>query len=118
MDRTPFVPASQTFYCHAVAFHFSKVKGSMELVESIHSLLFKSKGKVSPLQHPIAIPSSNLGQRQSLRSPHHGMGYINSEWSTEAMQYCACGPIAIFFVLVDAAVNKEAGHHGVLRLCI
>ena len=58
--RIAFYYSCQTFHCYAVAFHFSKVKGSLELVESIHSLLFKSKGKVSLLEHPL---------RQAWRQP-------------------------------------------------
>ena len=54
----------------AVAFHFSKVKGSVELLVSIHSLLFKSKGKVRCMHHPLAIPGDNLGQRLGRRISH------------------------------------------------
>ena len=67
-------PACQTFYCDAVAFHFSKVKGSMELVESIHSLLYKSKGKVSLLECPLRWLYGIVTQRHSIRSSHIGRG--------------------------------------------
>lgn len=54
-----------SFSCPAVAFHFSKAAGSVELMESIHHLLFKSKGKVDfPYTRSKSCIKSlfNLGQ--------------------------------------------------------
>lgn len=67
MHRSAFLFACQMLCCLAVAFHFSKVKGSMELVESIHSLLFKSKGKVWTIKYLFI---DNLGQRHSRTNSH------------------------------------------------
>ena len=114
-----FLSSCQTFYCDAVAFHFTKVKGGTELVESIHSLLFKSKGKVSLLGRPLRRPwrqpwtetqHKKLSHRQGaynylIRSDIHWPCQVVHEYTSPRASACA-------------AVNKEAGHHGVLWLCI
>ncbi|CAL5223040.1 g5495 [Coccomyxa viridis] len=53
-----------------VAFHFTKVKGGTELVESIHSLLFKSKGKLSTRKRDIMAFSGFAYEDETERGKH------------------------------------------------
>ncbi|CAK0784638.1 hypothetical protein CVIRNUC_007842 [Coccomyxa viridis] len=53
-----------------VAFHFSKVKGSLELMESIHHLLFKSKGKLSTRKKDIMAFSGLVYEDDADRSKY------------------------------------------------